>query len=95
MEWAILGGYRIHFYNPIKTPSFQSPTGPAPNFGPTSLYYGLLMAISANHYNPYIIRPTVTAGTSGSIKAYYLDYGSYYGVLLLNKDTSTSASGIV
>lgn len=49
----------------------------------------------ANNYNPYIIRPTITSGTSSSIKTYYLDYGSYDGVLMLNKDMNTGASGVV
>ena len=90
-----MGGYRIHFFNPISFSSFQSPIGQAPSFGPSSIYYGLLMTITANNYQPYIIRPSVTSGTSASIKAYYLDYGSYYGVLILNKDTNPSASGKV
>jgi len=95
MEWAILGGHRIKFFTPIASPSFQSPLGQAPNFNPSSLYYGLLLAVIANNYNPYIIRPTLTSGSSSSIKAYYLDYGSYDGVLILNKDTNTGASGTV
>ena len=95
MEWAIIDGYRIKFYSPITSPSFQSPLGQAPNFNPSALYYGLLLAVIANNYNPYIIRPTIISGTSSSIKTYYLDYGSYDGVLLLNKDMNTGASGVV
>ena len=37
----------------------------------------------------------MTSGTSMSIKVYYLDYSSYYGVLILNKDTNTSSNGVV
>ena len=58
----------------------------APSFNPSTLYYGLLFAVTANTQNPYIIRPTVSSGLSSSIKAYYLDYGSYFGVVILNKD---------
>lgn len=58
----------------------------APSFNPSTLYYGLLFAVTANTQNPYIIRPTVSSGLSSSIKSYYLDYGSYFGVVILNKD---------
>jgi hypothetical protein len=37
----------------------------------------------------------MTSGTSSRINVYFLDYWSYYGVLILNKDTNTSASGYV
>ena len=95
MEWTIVSGRRIDFFNPITGPSFQSILGQAPNFAPSAIYYGLLFAINANNYAPYIIRPTMAAKASQSIKVYYLDYWSYYGVLILNKDTSTAANGEV
>ena len=95
MEWILLDGFRLQFYNPIKNPSFQSLTGQAPNFHPQAPWYGLFMANVANNDYPDVYRPLVTPGTSSSIKVYYLDYWSYTGVLILNKDTSTSASGVV
>lgn len=95
MEWTIINGRRIHFFNPMQNASFQSVLGQAPNYNPQALFYGLILANVVNHYSPYIIRPTMTAGTSSSIKVYYLDYWSYFGVLIINKDTNTSASGNV
>lgn len=95
MEWIVIEGKRMHFFNPIKGPSFQSIMGQAPNYGPSAMFYGLLLSVIANHYQPYIIRPTMTAGTSSAIKVYYLDYWSYTGVLILNKDTNASRNGVV
>ena len=95
MEFLILGLQRATFFNPIKNPSFQSILGQAPSFNPSSIYYALLTLAIVNDYYPYIIRPTVVQGSSPSIRAYYLDYWSHFGVLLLNKDTNTSASGFV
>jgi len=48
MEWIILGGFRIDFFNPILNASQQSVTGQAPNFSPSALYTGLLFTLFAN-----------------------------------------------
>lgn len=90
-----MGGSGMNFFTPINSSSFQSPLGQSPNYNPSSLYLGLLMAITANYYSPFIARPTVSSGISSSIKAYYLEYGSYNGILILNKDTNPLVSGIV
>lgn len=95
MEWLIVGGFRTSFYNPISNSSFQSVLGKSPTYAPSSLYYGLLMAITANTRSPWIMRPTMTSGTSLSIKAYGLDDYGQYSFLLLNKDTNPNASGTV
>ena len=95
MEWALAGGKTINYFSPIANQSFQSILGQAPYYQPTARYYGLLMAAMVNDYSPYIIRPTVTSGTSSKIRVYYLDYHSHYGVLIINKDTSPTASGFV
>ena len=95
MEWIILDGYRMEFFTTLSSSSFQSVLGPAPDFIPSTLYYALLLAATANNNQPYIIRPTMTSSASASIKAYYLDYSTYFGVLILNKDTNSSASGQV
>jgi hypothetical protein len=95
MEWIIMGGYQVSFFNPIGSPSFQSIFGQAPSFQPTALYYGLLLSIIVNNNSPYVIIPTVDSGTSSKIKAYgFDDYGDY-SILILNKDTSPSANGTV
>lgn len=95
MEWAIISGYRLHFFNPMQNASFQSILGQAPHYGPGAMFYGLILAIVSNHYAPTIIRPTMTAGTSQSIKVYHLSSWMYTGVLILNKDTNASRSGTV
>jgi hypothetical protein len=95
MEWIIKGGFHISYFNPIGSPSFQSIFGQAPYFQPTALYYGHLMAIIINNFQPWIMIPTVVSGTSSKIKAYGFDNYGYYAVLILNKDTSPSANGTV
>lgn len=95
MEWIIAGGTRVSFYNPIANASFQSVLGQSPTFAPTSLYYGLLMAIIGNYNSPWIMRPTISSGTSMSIQAYGLEDWGRYSFLLLNKDTNPNASGTV
>ena len=95
MEWLIIDGYRMEFFTTLSSRSYQSILGPAPDFTPSALYSALLMTAVANNNQPYIIRPTLTTGTSANIKAYYLDYSTYYGILILNKDTNASASGTV
>lgn len=52
--------------------NFQSVFGHAPNFAPTSLYYGSLMAILAGEGTPNIIIPSIYEGTSGRIKIWGL-----------------------
>ena len=95
IEWVVVEGRRMNFFSPIKDPSFQSVLGQAPNYNPSALFYGLILSIVVNNYLPWIIRPTMTPGTSLAIKVYYLDYWSYTGVLILNKDTNSSRSGTV
>jgi hypothetical protein len=95
MEWIIVYGYRVSFFNPILNSSFQSPTGKGPEFASNSLYAGLLFTIIANDYQPYINIPIVTTGVSSKIKIYNFDYWTKNGFLILNKDTNSSASGIV
>lgn len=92
MELAILSGCFINFYNPMG-PSNQSLFGAAPNFNPTPLYYGVLFAVYAMKDQPVIDYTSVSAGTSQNIKAYGLDLGTEYRVLILNKDTNPNASG--
>jgi hypothetical protein len=72
MEWVIVGGFRVDFYNPIKNVSLQSVLGQAPIFSPSPLYSGLLFTLIANEGEPYIIRPRIVPGTSENIKVYGL-----------------------
>lgn len=85
----------MSFFNPIKNPSFQSILGQAPYFKPSAVYYGLLLVIAANNLSPWVMIPTVVSGTSSKIKAYGFDNYDEYGILILNKDNSTSANGTV
>lgn len=94
MELAILSGCFINFYNPMG-PSNQSFFGAAPSFDPSALYYGALFAIYAMRDQPIIYYTSVAAGTSQNIKAYGLDVGTDYRVLILNKDMNANASGNV
>jgi hypothetical protein len=95
MEFSIMGGIRLDFYNPIGNASFQSVVGLGPNFSPSPLYAGLLFAIIANQFSPYIQIPTVSPGISSSIKIYGLDFYSTFGVLILNKDINSNMTGYV
>lgn len=94
MELAILSGCFINFYNPMGS-SNQSFFGAAPSFDPSALYYGALFAIYAMRDQPIIYYTSVAAGTSQNIKAYGLDVGTDYRVLILNKDMNANASGNV
>lgn len=89
-----MSGCFINFYNPLE-PSNQSLFGTAPNFNPTPLYYGVLFAIYALRDQPIIYYTSPSAGTSQNIKAYGLNLGTDYRVLILNKDTNPNATGEV
>jgi len=87
LEYYFRAGYFISFYNPIEEDSFQSPYGKAPDFAPGPLYYAMLFITLSTRQYPYIEKPTVLKGTSGSIKIYGLRYfGTHYGFIIINKD---------
>lgn len=95
MEFAVLSGSYINFYNTL-LPSNESVLGPEPTFGPSSIYYGILFAAYALRGQPTIALTTITAGTSSNVKMYGLNnYGGNYRVLIINKDTNPNISGTV
>jgi hypothetical protein len=59
MEWAIMGGYSINFYNPLDIHSFQSILGQSPTFSPSQIFSGLLFSILCNYRSPGIQLPNV------------------------------------
>jgi hypothetical protein len=95
MEFSILGGVRINFFNPVAGTSYQSVIGEAPLYQPSSLYYALLFTIIANQNSPYIELPVIKAGSSSNIKAYGLNQAASYGFILLNKDMNQNLTGTV
>jgi len=95
MEFAIMGGIRMDFFNPVANASYQSVIGQAPLYNPSSLYYALLFTIIANKNSPFIERPTITAGSSASIQSYGLNQDTSYAFILLNKDMNQNLAGKV
>ncbi len=91
-----MSGFKLDFYNSFKN-QHQTLLGSGPEFQPSHLYSALLFLNSALLDRPKIQKSIITAGTSSSIKVYGLRYSrvSAYGLIILNKDTSPSASGIV
>ena len=75
--------------------SFQTILGPAPDYLPTPLYYGLLFLSGLSYVSPAIGMPLITAGTSGSIKAYGFLIPTELIIVIINKDTNPNASGVV
>lgn len=96
LEWFFMSGFKLDFYNSFKA-QHQTLLGSGPEFQPSHLYSALLFLNSALLDRPKIQKAIITPGTSSSIKIYGLryTYASTYGLIILNKDTSPSASGIV
>lgn len=96
LEWFFMSGYRLDFYSSFKA-AHQTILGSGPEFQPTHLYSALLFLNSAILNYPKVHKAVIVPGTSSSIKVYGLKYGyvASYGIIILNKDTSPSANGIV
>lgn len=96
LEWYFMSGYRLDFFNSFKD-THQTLLGSGPYFNPSHLYTALLFLNSAILNYPKIHKGMLVAGTSSSIKIFGLRYsgGLAYGFIILNKDTSPSANGIV
>ena len=95
MEFAILGGTTISFFNSLKDGSFQSGTGSPPSFKQSSLIVALYFMSAFVQNYPDIYLPTVVPSGSSSILIYYLDYITTKGFIALNKDLNPSASGYI
>ena len=96
LEWFFMSGYKVDFFNSFKI-AHQTLLGSGPEFKPSHLFSALMFLNSALMNYPKIQKSIITPGTSSSIKVYGLRYGyvSAYGLIILNKDTSPSANGIV
>jgi hypothetical protein len=75
--------------------NLHSVLGPAPNYAPNPIYYGLLMLSLLPYISPEIILPTVKSGSSLKIKSYGFAITNQLQVLILNKDIRENASGVV
>jgi hypothetical protein len=90
-----MSGYDINFNYDVYTGNNQAFLGPAPDFKPTPLYYGLMFATMIRNYSPELVIPAQTALLSSKIKVYGLKYSDFYQVLLINKDNNVSLNGTV
>jgi hypothetical protein len=85
----------VHFPVNIAATSRQSVLGPATTYTPQPIYYGLLFLSMFSYAKGKIGLPTISAGTSSKIKAYGLISSTQMQIVLINKDTNTSSSGVV
>lgn len=95
IEFAMYGGKGMRFPCDISTGNLQTILGPAPNYLPTPLYYGLLFLSGLSYTTPTVGMPLITAGTSSSIKAYGFLIPTQLTIVIINKDTNPNASGVV
>lgn len=89
-----MGGKGIKYLVDISG-NLNSVIGPAPNYTPNPIYYGLLFLTLLSYNNPAISIPQIIPGTSGNIKAYVFSISNQIQLVLLNKDTSPNASGFI
>lgn len=85
----------VHFPVNIAATTWQTVIGPATTYIPQPIYYGLLFISMLSYANGKIGLPTVTAGSSSRIKAYGFTSPTQMQIVLINKDTNVSASGVV
>jgi hypothetical protein len=96
LEGARFGLKRINLKADPSSTDFLSVFGAAPNYDPQPIYYALLMmSIIQQTSNTYFLSPSVLQGSSSSIKVHALKAGNTVSLILLNKDTNSSASGVV
>lgn len=95
IEAAMFGLKGVHFPVDISATSKQTVIGPSPSYTPQPIYYGLLFISMLSYANGKIGLPSISAGSSSKIKAYGLTSPSQMQIVLINKDTNTSASGVV
>ena len=88
-------GWELDFQHKIYEGNFQSILGPAPDFKPSPLYYGMLFGSLLRDGTPSVLIPAQQARLSSKIKVYGLSTGKVFKVLLLNKDTNKTLSGVV
>lgn len=77
-----MGGHYIDFYTTFEE-SFQSVFGQAPTFEPSSIYYGMLMAIYCTSNSNKVYRASTIDTPSANIKSYFVQHEN---VLIINKD---------
>lgn len=85
----------VHFPVNIAATSKQTVLGPATTYTPQPIYYGLLFISMLSYANGKIGLPTVREGSSNKIKAYGFTSPTQMQIVLINKDTNTSANGVV
>ena len=95
IEFALFGGSNIKYPVDINANNYQSVLGPAPDYAPNPIYYGLLFLTMFSYINPQIGRPITIPGSSSNIKAYGMTIQNQLQIVLLNKDTNPNASGVV
>lgn len=95
IEFAMFGGKGIRYVVDLTAGNLQSMLGPAPTYAPNPLYYSLLFLSVLSYVSPTVGLPQVTAGSSGAIKVYGFTVSAQTQIVLLNKDTSANASGVV
>jgi hypothetical protein len=90
-----MNGWEIDFNAWISSSNNQAVFGPAPDFTPGPIYYGLIFADIIKDGGPEIIQPTMESFISSQIKVFGYTTGDIFKVLLINKDTNTSLNGTV
>jgi hypothetical protein len=95
IEFALFGGKGIKFVTDIATGNYHSMLGPAPTYAPNPIYYGLLFLSTLSYNSPIIGTPQVTAGSSQNIKIYGMTITNQLQIVMINKDTNSSATGVV
>ena len=95
LEFNLMTGWEIDFNHKIFAGNFQSILGPAPDFKPSPIYYGLIFASIIRDGTPAVIIPAQQAHLSSRIKVYGLSTGDIFKVLLINKDMNKTLSGVV